>query len=66
MNIKVHLTSQSSPIEYEYVKNAYTKDGMYCLYLESGIVHKYPCVNIFRVEEGYKKTEYKTGGEVSC
>lgn len=53
MYIKVHLSSHSSPIEYNGVKNAYTKDGMYCLYLEGGIVHKYPFVNIFRVEEEY-------------
>ena len=55
MKIKVHLSSQSMAIEYTDVKNAYTKDGMYCLYLESGIVHKYPCVNIFRIEEEYSR-----------
>ena len=48
MDIKVHLISQSKPIEYNNIKNAYTKDNMYCLYKDNGEVHKYPMVNIFR------------------
>lgn len=53
MKIIVHLLSQSKGITYENVKNAYTKDGLYCLYLEDNKVHKYPLVNIFRIEESY-------------
>jgi hypothetical protein len=53
MNIKVHLLSQSKSIDYKKVKNAYTKDGMYCVYTEKNNVFKYPLVNIFRVEESY-------------
>lgn len=54
MEIKVHLNSQSQPIEHHGVKNAYTKDGMYCIYFEEGaIVYKYPMCNIFRVTENY-------------
>lgn len=53
MKIKVHLLSQSKEIEHNDVKNAYTKDGLYCLYLESGLVYKYPMVNIFRIIENY-------------
>lgn len=53
MKISVHLISQSQAIEYLNVKNAYTKNGMYCIYLESGVVHKYPMCNIFRVIETY-------------
>lgn len=53
MKIEVHLLSQSKPVTASGVKNAYTKDGMYCLYLEEGTVHKYPLVNIFRVKEEY-------------
>jgi len=53
MKVQIHLTSQSKAIVYETVKNAYTKDGMYCVYLETQIVHKYPMCNIFRVEETY-------------
>ena len=53
MNIKVHLFSQSKSIGYKNIKNAYTKDGMYCIYTEDNIVYKYPMVNIFRIEETY-------------
>jgi len=53
MKITVHLISQSQAIEYTVAKNAYTKDGMYCVYLENGLVHKYPLCNIFRVTETY-------------
>ena len=53
MKIEVHLLSQSKAIVYENVKNAYTKDGMYCIYKENGFVDKYPLVNIFRVCESY-------------
>jgi len=52
MEIKVHLLSQSKPMEFKDVKNAYTKDGMYCVY-KDGKVHKYPMCNIFKVEESY-------------
>jgi len=53
MKIEVHLLSQSKPIVYENVNNAYTKDGMYCVYNKDGIVDKYPLINIFRVKETY-------------
>lgn len=53
MKIKVHLLSQSQPIVYDNVKNAYTKDGMYCIYKEDNTVDKFPMVNIFRVTETY-------------
>lgn len=49
---KVHLLSQAKPIVYENVKNEYTKDGLLCIYMGT-VVHKYPLVNIFRVEEVY-------------
>jgi len=54
MTIQIHLLSQSNPIVYENVKNAYTKDGMYCIYKDDGFVDKFPFVNIFRVRESYK------------
>lgn len=53
MHISIHLLSQSKPIEYKNVTNAYTKDGMYCVYTEGEVV-KYPMCNIFRVKEEYK------------
>lgn len=53
MKVKIHLLSQSQPIEYCDVKNAYTKDGLFCVYKKDGVVVKYPLVNIFRIEETY-------------
>ena len=53
MKIEIHLLSQSKAIVYENVKNAYTKDGMYCIYKQDRFVDKYPMVNIFRVRESY-------------
>lgn len=52
MTILVHLLSQSQPIRIENVKNAYTKDGLFCVYYDD-IVDKFPLVNIFRVRESY-------------
>lgn len=53
MNVKVHLLSQSQPVERSAV-NTYTKDGLYCVFLESGEVEKYPLCNIFRAVEDYR------------
>ena len=53
MQVEVHLLSQSKPIVYNNVKNAYTKDGLYCIYKEEGFVDKFPLVNIFRITESY-------------
>ena len=49
--VKVHLTSQSSPVVFKNVRNAYTKDGLYCVRLEDKTVHKFPCVNIHKITE---------------
>lgn len=59
MKIEVHLLSQSQPMTYVKVKNAYTKDGMYCLLLEDGSYTKFPMVNIFRVKEFDEVVESK-------
>ena len=53
MKIKVHLLSQSQPIEYTGVVNCYTKDGLYCILKVDKTVTKYPLCNIFRIEETY-------------
>lgn len=50
MNIEIHLLSQAQPIIRENIINAYTKDGMYCVF-NGDYVEKYPMVNIFRVKE---------------
>jgi len=53
MKVSVHLLSQSRPIEYTDVDNAYTKgvlDGVY----HTGSVDKFPLCCIFRVKEDYK------------
>lgn len=50
MRVKVHLFSQSKPILYKDVLNAYTKDGMYCLMFKDR-VEKHGISTIFRVTE---------------
>lgn len=53
MKVEIHMNEQSKPIVRENVKNAYTKGGMYCCYLITNIVEKYPLCNIFKVTEEY-------------
>lgn len=53
MTVYIHLLSQSKPIKRENVLNAYTKDGLYCIYLEDGSVKKYPLCNIYEIKETY-------------
>jgi len=50
LSIEVYLLSQSEPIVYPKVINAYIKESMYCIEV-NGSVDKYPLVNIFRVRE---------------
>lgn len=51
MKISIHLLSQSQPIIRHGIKNAYTKDGLYCILINDDTVEKYPLVNIFRILE---------------
>jgi hypothetical protein len=51
MRVDIHLYSQSNPVSHTGVRNAYTKDGLYCVMLADGSVYKYPVVHIFRVRE---------------
>lgn len=53
MQVEVHLYSQSEPVVIEEVRNAYTKDGLYCVMI-SGAVYKFPVQHIFRVKETLK------------
>lgn len=49
--VKVHLYSQSEPIFIQDALNTYTKDGLFCVWRESGVVDKFPLLHIFRVTE---------------
>ena len=47
------MTSQSKPIVRKDVINTYTKDGLYCVMLNTNLVKKYPLCNIWEVTEEY-------------
>ena len=56
IDVNVYLLSQSQPIQFKNVINAYTEDGLYCIYLSldgKRIVFKYPFRNIFKIKEDY-------------
>lgn len=52
MIVKIRLLQTAQAIVLD-AKNAYQKGDMYCVYLTSGIVKKYPLIHIFEVEEDY-------------
>ena len=50
--VKVHLYTQSRPVEIANVLNAYQKGDMYCVMVKGGrITYKFPLQHIFRVTE---------------
>lgn len=52
MVVKVHLYSQSLPVIIENVRNAYTKDSLYCVMLNDfKTEYKFPFQHIFRIKE---------------
>lgn len=57
MRVQVHLYSQSEPCEFQNVRNAYTKDGLYCVWVmpaqvgDPSTVYKFPTEHIFRIKE---------------
>ena len=51
MNVILHLYTQSKPIYFKGVSNAYQKGDLYCVLLENGDVHKFPLIHIFRTVE---------------
>ena len=59
MEVEVHQYSQSKPARHERVRNAYTKDGLYCIMLDDGNVYKYPVSNIFRIRETESESPVK-------
>lgn len=58
LEVNIRLQEASKPKHYENVINVYTKGNLLCVYFidefEKKTVHKYPLMNIFRVEEGYE------------
>ena len=52
MKISIRLDRTSQPIVLDAI-NSYQKGDMYCVYLTTKKVKKYPLINIFEVEEDY-------------
>ena len=52
IQVKVELTETSQPIELE-AENTYTKGPLFCVYLGSGKVQKFPLARVWRVTEDY-------------
>lgn len=54
MKVQVELLATSQPMIFENAKNTYTKDGLFCVYMEEiNKVYKFPLSNIFRIVEDY-------------
>lgn len=53
MKVKIRLKQTSQAIEYADAKNAYQKGDLYCVFLSTGLVKKYPLADIFDIEESY-------------
>lgn len=51
MTVKVHMQSQSKPVNHINVINTYTKEGVFVIEMGQGVYHKYPLCNIFRITE---------------
>ena len=54
MRVEIYLKETSKRIEFDNVKNAYTKGDLYCVQTKDDWVYKYPLANIFNVRETYK------------
>lgn len=52
IKVKISLIETSQVIEHT-AKNTYSKGPFFCVYEESGLVHKYPIANIWRITEEY-------------
>ena len=53
LSVDIQLQINSQPIKYTNVIDIYQKGSLLCLYLEGGIVHKYPIDHIFRIVQDY-------------
>lgn len=49
--VQVHLYEQSEPVEFDSVRNTYTKGPLFCVMAPDGTVYKFPIQHIFRVKE---------------
>ena len=53
IKVIIQLIGSSQPLEYDTAINTYTKDTMFCVYLDNDQIHKFPVHKIFRVIEDY-------------
>jgi hypothetical protein len=52
--VEVHLYSQAQPVKMANVSNTYTKDGLFCVRVETlphPTYYKFPVQHIFRIAE---------------
>lgn len=50
--VRVHLYSQSEPVEIKNVLNTYQKGDLFCVFLTDKVtVYKFPLQHIFRITE---------------
>jgi hypothetical protein len=50
--VEIELRETSQPITREAI-NTYQKGDLFCIYLENGMVEKYPVNHIWRITETY-------------
>ena len=55
IRVRIELKETSQAIELE-ATNTYTKGLLYCAYLTSGLVQKFPLANVWRITEEYRAT----------
>jgi len=53
INVKVQLKEQSQSMSFLEVINTYQKGSLYCIYMNTGLVHKFPIESIFSITEEY-------------
>jgi hypothetical protein len=52
MKLKIDLKESSTPLEFNDVKNSYTKGPLFCIYTDASVT-KIPIQNIWRIVEDY-------------
>jgi len=51
MEVKLRLQQSSEPMVFKDIKNAYTKDNLFCMRLQTNETLKFPLVSIFSILE---------------